>query len=92
MPYVRKSFAKHYRDGLTYIEGYTDIDYEIENMLINAKDYSIQDSEYEAYSSKAFNYAMDMTIKELNQAVEGMYHNLNTLQSRSGNQLKWMAG
>ena len=28
-----------------------------------------------------------MTIKELQQAVEGMYHNLNTLQSRSGNQL-----
>ena len=87
VPYVRKSFAKHYRDGLTYIEGYTDIDYEIENMLISAKDYSIQDSEYEAYSPKAFKYAMDMTIKELNQAVEGMYHNLNTLQSRSGNQL-----
>ena len=85
VPYVRKSFAKHYRDGLTYIEGYTDIDYKIENMLISAKDYSIQDSEYETYSPKAFNYAMDMTIKELNQAVEGMYHNLNTLQSRSGN-------
>jgi ribonucleoside-triphosphate reductase len=30
---------------------------------------------------------MDMTIKETQQAVEGMYHNLNTLQSRSGNQL-----
>ena len=32
-------------------------------------------------------YAMDMTEKELMQAVQGMYHNLNTLQSRSGNQL-----
>ena len=30
---------------------------------------------------------MDKTKKELEQAVEGMYHNLNTLQSRSGNQL-----
>ena len=30
---------------------------------------------------------MNMTIKETQQAVEGMYHNLNTLQSRSGNQL-----
>ena len=30
---------------------------------------------------------MDMTERELKQAVEGMYHNLNTLQSRSGNQL-----
>lgn len=87
VPYIRKSFAKHYKDGLIYIEGYKDIDYEIQNMLIAAKDYSIEDSEYQAYSYKAFNYAMDMTIKELNQAVEGMYHNLNTLQSRSGNQL-----
>lgn len=32
----------------------------------------------------AFQYAMDQTQKELDQAVEGMYHNLNTLQSRSG--------
>ena len=91
VPYIRKSFAKHYKDGLIYIEGCRwpaqDIDYEIRNMLASAKDYSIYDSEYQAYSPKAFNYAMDMTIKELDQAVEGMYHNLNTLQSRSGNQL-----
>jgi len=31
--------------------------------------------------------ALDDTKKETYQAVEGMYHNLNTLQSRSGNQL-----
>lgn len=31
--------------------------------------------------------AMYETRKELYQSVEGMYHNLNTLQSRSGNQL-----
>ena len=57
-----------------------EIDYEIEHMLNNAKEYSIEDSEYEAYSPKAYKYAMDMTVKECNQAVEGMYHNLNTLQ------------
>ena len=34
-----------------------------------------------------YNYALKMTEKELMQAVQGMYHNLNTLQSRSGNQL-----
>ena len=28
--------------------------------------------------------ALVLTKKELKQAVEGMYHNLNTLQSRSG--------
>lgn len=30
---------------------------------------------------------MDMTVREVHQAAEGLYHNLNTLQSRSGNQL-----
>lgn len=44
-------------------------------------------NEYTDVAPKAYQYAMDMTTKELQQAVEGMYHNLNTLQSRSGNQL-----
>lgn len=87
VPYVRKSFAKHYKDGLNYIYNITEIDYEIENMLKSAIEYSIEDSEYEAYAPAAARYALDMSLKELNQAVEGMYHNLNTLQSRSGNQL-----
>ena len=87
--YVRKSFAKHYKDGLRYIAGIdaNDIDYQIEFMLNNIIDYSIADDEWEAYNHNAYQYAMDMTVKETQQAVEGMYHNLNTLQSRSGNQL-----
>ena len=89
VPYVRKSFAKHYKDGLKYLSNITEdqIDYEIEHMLKNAKEYSIEDGEYEAYSPKAYKYALDMTIKETHQAVEALYHNLNTLQSRSGCQL-----
>lgn len=47
---------------------------------------SIEDEKYQQYQ-KAWKYAIDMTKKELHQAVEGLYHNLNTLQSRSGNQL-----
>ena len=78
VPYVRKSFAKHYRDGLKYIEN-------VDKVLLDDK-LSIEDDWYKSYS-KAYQYAMDMTTKECYQAVEGMYHNLNTLQSRSGNQL-----
>ena len=89
VPYVRKSFAKHYKDGFCWVENkqWSDIDYEIENMINNATDYSIEDAEWKAYSLKSYNYALAMTAKETYQAVEGMYHNLNTLQSRSGNQL-----
>ena len=78
VPYVRKSFVKHYKDGLKYIEG-------VDKVLLDDK-LSIEDDWYKAYN-KAYQYAMDMTTKECYQAVEGMYHNLNTLQSRSGNQL-----
>ena len=46
------------------------------------------DSEYYAKSPKnVYQYAMDMTERETYQAAEGLFHNLNTLQSRSGNQL-----
>ena len=86
VPYVRKSFAKHYKKGLKYFQDY-EIDYSIEFMLNNAKEYSIKDSEWEAYNPTAYNFAMDMLESEIHQAAEGLYHNLNTLQSRSGNQL-----
>ena len=40
-----------------------------------------------AKSSKAYRYAMKKIKKEIHQTIEALYHNLNTLQSRSGNQL-----
>ena len=89
VPYVRKSFGKHYKDGLKHISGIypSDIDYQIEFMLNNIVDHSIAENEWEAYNHDAYRYAIEMTERETQQAVEGMYHNLNTLQSRSGNQL-----
>lgn len=81
VPYVRRSFNKHFRDGIKYILGNTTEGFEIYNKE------SINSKSYKLYNDKVYNYAFDMTKKELNQAVEGLFHNLNTLQSRSGNQL-----
>ena len=83
VPYVRKSFFKHWKDGLKYCE-YCMPNY-IDSIEFNS-DISISDNNYQNYE-KAYNYALEMTEREIKQAVEGMYHNLNTLQSRSGNQL-----
>lgn len=95
VPYVRRSFYKHFLDGVKYCQKgqmlglagiYEDFD------LSNAKetwikaDASINDDIF-VRNEAAYQYAIDMTTKETYQAVEGMYHNLNTLQSRSGNQL-----
>ena len=43
------------------------------------EDIEIIDEKYKKFI-KAWQYAYDMTQKEIHQAVEGMYHNLNTLQ------------
>lgn len=82
VPYVRKSFSKHFKDGIKYILG--DEKY-VKNV---PKELSFDDKEANCRENrKVYEYAYDMTKKEIYQAVEGMYHNLNTLQSRSGNQL-----
>ena len=79
VPYVRISFYKHFKEGMKDIEGMElSEDYE-ETLPIDSDKYT----KYE----RVYKYAMEQTVKETYQAVEGMYHNLNTLQSRSGNQL-----
>ena len=81
VPYVRKSFSKHFKDGIKYIKPEDDPSRVPKELSFN--DLEANDPR----NAKVYQYAMDMTKRELNQAVEGMYHNLNTLQSRSGNQL-----
>ena len=73
VPYVRKSFYKHYKNGIIYIENLGTEDFD-NGYIIDSL--SIEDKLYKKFP-KAYEYAMDMTIKETQQAVEGMYHNLN---------------
>ena len=82
VPYIRLSFFHHYSNGLKYLKknegGKLSKDKRKELSIDDRKFYRDED---------AYQYALEQTISELNQAVEGLYHNLNTLQSRSGNQL-----
>lgn len=48
---------------------------------------SIEDNKYKQFGDKVYQYAYDMLNKEGKQATQGMYHNLNTLESRAGSQL-----
>jgi len=89
VPYVRKSFRKHYKDGLKYFNNFvSDIEKNDEKFFtlfakINGVDkeqvYDIP-IDHDFYNmkgySKAHKYAMDMTKREVYQAVEAMYHNL----------------
>lgn len=79
-PFVKMSFYKHYKDGLKYIEGIgTD---EFESM----EGCSIEDDAFQKHQ-KVYEYAIDMLEKEGRQAAQGLYHNLNTLESRQGSQV-----
>lgn len=106
VPYVRKSFRKHYLsehikslDEFYYIDilasKYDDFKHWITNKITefyishpNLNDDDVWKFEnYSLFNGKLYQRALFETKQETYQAVEGMYHNLNTLQSRSGNQL-----
>lgn len=71
VPYVRKSFYKHFKDGMYYCN---DTEWSLVEEDFN-DNMSIDDVEYKNYQY-AYEYAIDMTKREVHQAVEGMYHNL----------------
>ena len=89
-PYVKKSFVKHYRDGLRYLLKWSTVklQQEFDDYMIHF-DYenkNITDAWFRQYI-EAYEYAMDMLEREGQQAAEGLYHNLNTLESRAGSQV-----
>ena len=119
VPYVRKSFLKHYmtawlKDSSEFINlNLIDMLFDTYEEKINNQ-YKVVRNKFEdwidehkdeffiATNTKESDYTIDNkqnlipkyyqlalydTIIEIKQAVEGMYHNLNSLQSRSGNQL-----
>lgn len=80
VPYVRKSFRKHWNDGLKYV-AFWDVD---------EKDYVQEDKSIKDYPDcddykDVYKYAYDMTIREIHQAVEGAYHNLKILGRLNSN-------
>lgn len=80
VPYIRKSFSKYFVDEMK--------DRKPKWKKEVPKELSFNDPEFTRRKyRKIYNAAMRLLVKETHQAVEAMYHNLNTLQSRSGNQL-----
>ena len=88
VPYVRKSFYKHYQDICDIIP-FVKCDVELMRPDLTSIDSEIYSGRHWWNFMKRYitRKALKATKKELKQAVEGMYHNLNTLQSRSGCQL-----
>lgn len=93
-PYVRLSFIKHYNTVVEFVRSIPivgKLSKCLKVMAFEPKNVSITDKTM--FPNKNFlqrlvyNHAKKLTYKEIYQGAEGLYHNLNTLQSRSGNQL-----
>ena len=77
VPFVRYTFFKHLRDGHKYI---TKDNFKMPKY--------IEITPIDSYKEDpCYQYAYDLTVKDCIQGAEGLIHNLNSLQSRSGQQL-----
>lgn len=89
VPYVKKSFRKHIRAWWQDVIGWTED--EAEQMVKQCEEkygeLNYSNEKFKEDYEAVYKFAFNQTEREIYQAVEGMYHNLNTLQSRSGNQL-----
>lgn len=82
-PFVKKSFYRHFADGMRYIGGWSAKECEeFRRQCVNDNP-SIEDERF-TLMPKVYDYAVDMLEREGQQAAQGLYHNLNTLESRQG--------
>lgn len=77
--FVDISFRKYIQEGQEYIN---DVIEDI-NENITLEDYST----FNNYDERVLNYAFKKLDKEGTQSAQGLYHNLNTLESRPGSQV-----
>lgn len=96
VPYVKKSFRKHVKAWYKDVIGMEKEEAEAETVKLEEiyGELKFENFKFKEEEPNIYRFAYRQTESETYQAVEGMYHNLNTLQSRSGNQLEdiwWLA-
>lgn len=83
-PYVAMSFVKHFKTGLKHLRR-KNID-EVDG-IVRDYDIAINNDELKDHFREVYDYAHELTKDETCQSAEALIHNLNTLQSRAGDQL-----
>ena len=86
-PFVKMSFVKHFQNGLKYLENKSKYKIDRFKKWFELNDLSIDNEELKEKHPKVYTYAMDMLENEGAQSAQGLYHNLNTLESRQGSQV-----
>ncbi len=81
VPYVKKTFIKHFNKGLKYIDGLTDEQIESIN---KEHDICYANKVIKDKYPKSFAYAQDLTEDSVKQAMQGLEYEINTLSTVNG--------
>lgn len=93
-PYVKMSFKKHIQHYLTDVQDYVEEeakeiieDFEERCGEICIDNKTLFENQYSKIPIAAYEFAIKQLQREGEQASQGLYHNLNTLESRQGSQV-----
>ncbi len=81
-PYVKMSFEEHYAEGSEFLSSEKQ-----DASTLSIEEYEIKDLDGLTGEERVFQFAVNKTVKETEQAMEGLIHDLNIMNSRSGNQV-----
>lgn len=81
-PYVRKTFMKHYNNGLKYIENCKPKN--LPNKDFFEEDWLYKYDYMKDVSEKAYNYAVELTEEAVKQAMQGLEYEINSLSTVNG--------
>ncbi|MDY4010876.1 MAG: anaerobic ribonucleoside-triphosphate reductase [Fusobacterium gastrosuis] len=82
IPYIKKTFKKHFLKGLKYIEQLEDS--EIEKIKEKYEVIDIENKELKEKYSKTHKYSTDMTEESVKQAMQGLEYEINSLSTVNG--------
>lgn len=82
IPYIKKTFKKHFFKGLKYIEQLSDE--EIEKLRNRDINFEKSNKELEKKYPRTFIYSVDMTEESVKQAMQGLEYEINSLSTVNG--------
>lgn len=81
VPYIVKTFKKHFVKGLKYIERLSQNDIET---IINTNDIIYSNKSLKEKYPNAFEYTVDMTEESVKQSMQGLEYEINSLSTVNG--------
>ncbi|MGL6100866.1 MAG: anaerobic ribonucleoside-triphosphate reductase [Fusobacteriaceae bacterium] len=81
VPYIKKSFKKHFLKGLKYVERLSEDEI---IKISNSNDIQYSNKELEKIYPSGFSYAVDMTEESVKQATQGLEYEINSLSTVNG--------